>query len=490
MNYIHDDFMLRGEAARRLYHEHVKGLPIIDYHGHLSPEQIADDTRFENLTRIWLDGDHYKWRIMRACGVRERLITGGVGDRKRFEAWAETMPRLLRNPLYHWSHMELATIFGIRDRQLDARSAEHVWGACNELLSGDGFSARDLIRRHGVRVVATTDDPADSLEHHERFTAEGEAPGFRMVPTLRPDRGMDLSDHDAFSDWITRLQLQTGMEIDRFETLVLALENRYDAFAELGCRASDHAVEVPHAVPFTGAQVEEAFARALAGKPVTEEQVRIYQSAFLQHCGRMAHERDWVFQLHIGALRNNNTPMFHKLGRDAGFDSMGDRRVGRSLARLLDTLRREERLPRMVVYNLNPSIQELVATMLGNFQSDSTPSRLQHGPSWWFLDYKEGIEKHIETLSAMCVLSEFIGMTTDSRSFLSWPRHDYFRRILCNVLGKDLEDGLVPNDERMVADLLVKVCHRNAEAFFNYPGPPAAEEDVAGSAAGAAVAGA
>lgn len=468
MSFISDDFLLQNEAARELYHNHAAMLPIIDYHCHLPPEQIARNTQFRNLTHIWLDGDHYKWRAMRSAGIPEERITGGASDREKFLAWAATVPLTLRNPLYHWTHMELRNPFGI-ERLLDPGSAEAIWEECNEMLRKPEFSARGLLDKNRVRVVATTDDPTDSLEHHEAIRREGDI-GVLVVPTFRPDRGMEIGDGEAFRDWVARLEAASGIDISTFNDFLEALQARHDAFDRLGCRASDHGIARPHSAPFTEPAVTQIFDAAMTGKEVSGKDTERFKSAFLYHCGRMNHEKGWVFQLHIGALRNNNTRMMKALGRDSGFDSMGDVEMAAPLARLLDRLDREDLLPRTVLYNINPRDNELIGTMLGNFQDGTIPGKIQHGPPWWFLDQKEGIERQLDSLSNMGLLPLFIGMTTDSRSFLSWPRHDYFRRILCNRIGTDLELGLLPDEPELLAGLVRKICYENAEACFRFGG--------------------
>lgn len=466
--FINEHFLLQNETARRLYHETAADLPIIDYHNHLPPDEIAADHHYKNLTELWLDGDHYKWRAMRTCGVDEELITGSASDKEKFFAWAETVPKIIKNPLYHWTHLELADPFGITTRLLSGETAEAIWDECNAMLQESSFSVRSLLNRRKVEVVATTDDPAGSLEHHSAYQAES-GRDFEMVPTFRPDRGMNLRNSNAFKEWLNALGEQADLEIQSFSDLLEALQKRHDDFHELGCRASDHGVEEPFSDPFTLSEVERTFQKAFAGEHVTEPEERAYKSAFLYFCGLMDAEKGWVYQIHIGSIRNNNTRFYKKLGPDSGFDSIGDTEIANPLARLLDRLDTENKLPKTVLYNINPRDNELMATMAGNFQDGTVAGKVQHGPPWWFLDQKNGIEQQIESLSNMGVLSEFIGMTTDSRSFLSFSRHDYFRRILCNIIGTDAEKGLIPNDIEIMKKLIKQICHDNAKCYFDYP---------------------
>lgn len=465
--FINEDFLIQNETGRRLYHTVAANQPIIDYHNHLPPADIANDKTYENLTEIWLAGDHYKWRAMRTCGVDEKFITGDATDKEKFLAWAKMVPKTLKNPLYHWTHMELADPFGIKDRLLNEESADKIWDECNEMLREPEFSARSLLTRRRVEVVATTDDPTDSLEYHQQYQKEEGAP-FLMVPTFRPDKGMQVENATAFRDWIHKLEKRSGKSVTNFSELLDALRARHDTFHELGCRASDHGINRPFSEPFTEKKADKIMKKSLAGKAVSEEETAVFKSSFLHNCALMNHEKEWVFQLHIGALRNNNTRMMKQLGPDTGFDSIDDVVIAKPLATLLDRLDASDSLPKTVLYNLNPRDNELFATMLGNFQVGSIPGKLQHGPPWWFLDQKDGIEKQAECLSNMGILSEFIGMTTDSRSFLSFSRHEYFRRIICNMIGDDVEKGLVPEDETLLSDLIEDICYSNPKKYFNY----------------------
>lgn len=464
---IHKDFLLQNEQARELFHNYAAKEPVIDYHCHLSPQQIAEDVNFKNLTKIWLDGDHYKWRAMRACGIDEQYITGSASDKEKFLAWAETVPKTIKNPLYHWTHMELNNPFGINDKLLNRSSAEHIWEECNEMLQESEFSVQGLLKKNNVEVIATTDDPTDSLEHHIELKNENKA-DFVMVPTFRPDRGMEIGNGDQFRLWVENLEKASDISIITFQDFLDALKQRHDQFDELGCKASDHGAEEPYGDPFTDQELEHIFSTVMSGNAISEKQIRIFKSAFLYFCGLMDHEKEWVYQLHVGALRNNNSRMREKLGPDTGFDSIGDFEMARPLAQMLDRLDQKHKLPRVVLYNNNPRDNELFGTMTGNFQDGTIPGKIQHGPPWWFLDQKDGIENHIESLSNMGILSEFIGMTTDSRSFLSYSRHDYFRRILCNIFGNDMENGLVPDDIELIANVVEKICYQNANTFFRF----------------------
>lgn len=464
--FIHKDFLLQSQSAKELYHHYAAHQPIIDYHCHLPPGEIAEDINFRNLTHIWLDGDHYKWRALRACGVDEKFITGDTSDKQKFLKWAETVPKTIKNPLYHWTHMELKNPFGISDL-LDSESAESIWEACNEMLQKPEFSTRELIKQNNVEVVATTDDPTDSLEHHKKMRGEEDV-GFQMVPTFRPDRGMQIENGSEFISWVNKLEKVADQSISTFQDFLDALKSRHDLFDELGCRASDHGANEPFSEPFTDQQLENIFSKAMSGNSVNEEESRIFKSAFLYYCGLMDHEKEWVFQLHVGALRNNSSRKMKNLGPDTGFDSIGDFEMARPLSRLLDRLDAEDNLPRVSLYNNNPRDNELFATMIGNFQDGTIPGKLQHGPPWWFMDQKDGIEQQVETLSNMGILSEFIGMTTDSRSFLSYSRHDYFRRVICNILGDDMENGLIPSDMELIGEIVEKICYKNAADFFRF----------------------
>ena len=466
--YIHDDFMLETEEARRLYHEHAAAMPIIDYHCHLDPALIARDRRFANLAEIWLHGDHYKWRAMRTNGVAERFCTGDADDREKFEKWAETLPYLLRNPLYAWSHLELARHFDVYEL-LSPATSQAVWERCNALLAQPEFSARGLMKRMKVRLVCTTDDPAGSLEHHEAIAAD---PGFavQVRPTWRPDKALAVEDPQAFNEWIERLGKAAGVDIASYDLFWEALRKRQDAFHAAGCRLSDHALTEPLASEYTEQQARRVFDAARAGERPSPEDAAAYQSTVLHELALLNHEKGWTQQLHIGALRNTNRRMFERLGPDTGFDAIHDGPVARPLQQFLDGLEQKGRLARTILYNLNPKDNPVLVALMGSFQDGSAPGKMQFGSGWWFLDQKDGMERQIESLSQLGLLSRFVGMLTDSRSFLSYPRHEFFRRILCNILGRDMAAGLMPSDEELVGRMVRDICHNNAARYFGFEG--------------------
>lgn len=463
--FLDDDFLLENRVARELYFGHAAEMPILDFHCHLPPEDIANDTIFQNLTRVWLAGDHYKWRALRSNGVAERVITGDGTDEEKFLAWAKTAPKTLRNPLYHWTHLELRRYFGIK-KLLDADSAPSIWRRCNEMLATKEFSARNLLRKVNVRLVCTTDDPADTLEHHRRVRDEGI--DIQMLPTFRPDAAMGVDDPAAWNAYIERLGAAAGADIGTFDALIATLDRRHAFFHAMGGRLSDHGLETVPAEEFTRSDAAHAFSKLRAGQSLSSEEAAKFRSAVLLEIGRMNHARGWAMQLHIGPIRNNNTRYFRRLRRDAGFDSIGDAPVARSLAKFLDSLDRDDRLPKTILYNINPRDNYLMGTMIGNFQDGTLPGKIQWGASWWFLDQKEGITWHFNALSALGLLSRFVGMVTDSRSFLSGPRHEYFRRILCNLLGSEVKAGELPRDMALLGELVEDVCYNNAKAYFGF----------------------
>lgn len=467
MPFIHNDFMLQTAQARALFHDYARDMPILDYHCHLPPDRIADDYRFRNITDIWLGGDHYKWRAMRTHGVPERFCTGNATDREKFFKWAETVPALLRNPLYHWTHLELARYFGV-ECLLSPATAEYVWETCNARLQEPEFTCRELIRRSGVRLLCTTDDPVDDLASHQRLAAD---PGFDVpvLPTWRPDKGMAVEDADAFNAWIDRLAEASDRDIRDWPGYLDALDQRHAFFHSMGCRLSDHGLETISAAPYTQAGVESAFRKVRGGGVLNEDDVLILKSALLYEFAILDHRRGWAQQFHLGAMRNNNSRMRRTLGPDTGFDSIGDFAQARPLASLLDRLDAEDRLTRTILYNLNPADNAMMATMIGNFQDGSVAGKIQWGSAWWFLDQKDGMESQLEALSQMGLLSRFVGMLTDSRSFLSYTRHEYFRRILCNLLGRDMAAGLIPDDLPLVGGMVRDVAYRNAVNYFGFP---------------------
>jgi glucuronate isomerase len=475
--FINDDFLLGTKYARDLYHGYAAALPVIDYHCHLSPKEIFSDRRFGTLTQIWLAGDHYKWRAMRTCGVDERFITGEGSDWEKFEKWAETVPRTLRNPLYHWTHLELRRPFGVDDRLLNPSTSKGIWEECNAKLASAGFSVRGILARMNVEVVCTVDDPVDTLEYHTLMMGDPSLK-VQVLPTFRPDRALAVDNPAAFMAFCRELSASSGMEIPGYGEFIAALRSRHDFFHSRGCRLSDHGIETVFAAEYSRAGVESAFKRLLRGEILESVPLLALKSALLHDLALMDWEKGWVQQFHIGALRNANSRMLRTLGPDTGFDSIGDSEVARPLARFLDTLDRDDRLARTVLYNLNPRDNEVFATMTGNFQDGSIPGKMQYGPAWWFLDQANGMTGQIEALSDMGVLSQFVGMVTDSRSFLSYPRHEYFRRLLCNLLGDDMTKGLIPTDMGLVGSMVRDICYFNAKRYFRFPdraGSPAAD---------------
>ncbi|MBN2216003.1 MAG: glucuronate isomerase [Pirellulales bacterium] len=468
--FITKDFVLQNNAAIELFHEYARDLPIIDYHCHLPPLQIADDHRFENLTKIWLDGDHYKWRAMRTAGVDERYITGDAADREKFDRWAETVPRTLRNPLYHWTHLELKRPFGISDRLLNPETAPGIWDECNARLQEEGFSARGIMKQMNVVLVCTTDDPTDSLDAHARMLDE---PSFdvQVLPAFRPDRAMAVDAPGPFNAWVDKLADASNTDVKDFDSFLEAIRQRHDHFHALGCRLSDHGVETLYAEPFGRSDILAIFRRIRRGNELRPEEILAFKSAMLHELAVMDHEKGWVQQFHFGVMRNNNTRMFERLGPDTGFDSIGDFPVAQGMSRLLDHLDRDERLAKTILYNINPAQNEIIATMLGNFQDGHAPGKMQMGSGWWFLDTKDGMERQLGALSNMGLLSQFVGMLTDSRSFLSYTRHEYFRRILCNLLGAEMEQGLIPRDMALVGSMVRDICYSNAVRYFGFDLP-------------------
>lgn len=469
MTFIHDDFMLESSAAKRLYHEFAASMPIIDYHCHLPPEDVACDRRWENLTQVWLNGDHYKWRAMRSNGVAERYCTGDAPDRERFDKFAETMPYLLRNPMYHWSHLELARYFEIDDVLLSPRTAEDVWQRTLAVCQSQAFSARHLMQKSRVVLVCTTDDPTDSLEHHDTVRKD---PGFavQMLPTWRPDKVFTVHRPDVFNPWIDRLAAVSGKRIDGVADVLAALQERHDVFHAAGCRLSDYGVQTVVADVVSDRQVESIFKAARQGKAASDEEARLFQSALHHECALMDAKADWTMQLHFGALRNNNSRMFERLGPDTGFDSIGDGSVAQGLSRFMDCLERKDALPRTILYSLNPNDNEVLATMLGNFQGEDVPGKIQLGSGWWFNDQMDGMLRQMEALSQLGLFRRFVGMLTDSRSFLSYTRHEYFRRLLCNLLGSDMQRGLIPDAMDEVGTMVQEICYRNAVRYFGFTG--------------------
>ncbi len=470
MSFIDDDFLLDTEQARALYHRHAKNLPIIDYHCHLPPEQVGENRQFDNITQVWLAGDHYKWRAMRTNGVDERYCTGDASDREKFQKWCETVPYTLRNPLYHWTHLELRKPFGINDRLLNGDTAQRTWDECNALLATPEFSARGLMQRANVKLVCTTDDPIHELAHH-RTVAEDPTFSIAMLPTWRPDRAMAAERTAEYNTYLDRLAEVSDTHIASFSDLLRALQKRHDFFHATGCRLSDHGLETVVAANYTRSEIENIFAKVRGGADLSAADIEKFHSAMLVEFAQMDHAKGWVQQFHIGALRNNNPRLYRNLGPDTGFDSIADHNYAPALARFLGRLDDQDRLAKTILYNLNPRDNEMIATMIGNFQDGSSPGKIQFGSGWWFLDQLDGMTRQIEALSQMGLLSRFVGMLTDSRSLLSFSRHEYFRRLLCRILGQDMAQGLVPDDEALVGKLIRDVSFNNARDYFPFTVP-------------------
>jgi glucuronate isomerase len=463
--FLDENFLLGTDAARQLYHEYAKEMPVIDYHCHLPPREIATDHRFASLTQAWLYGDHYKWRAMRTNGVEEGYCTGEKPDWEKFQKWAETVPYTLRNPLYHWTHLELQRYFEI-DEVLNGRTARKIYDECTEKLQTKEFSVRNLMRKMNVQTVCTTDDPVDTLEYHRQLRQDGfEIP---ILPAFRPDNAMNVDNPERFNAYIRKLEAATNVAISNFNDYLFALENRHDFFSSAGCTVSDHGLEEMYAEEFTGWEVETIFNKVRGGKELNDTERRKFKSAMLVHFAEWDWEKGWVQQFHLGALRNNNSRMTQRLGPDTGWDSIGDFSQGRALGRFLDRLDREDKLAKTILYNLNPSDNALIATMIGNFNDGSVAGKVQFGSAWWFLDQKDGMTRQINTLSNMGLLSRFVGMLTDSRSFLSFPRHEYFRRILCNLFGEEMTNGELPNDMEWIGKVVRDICYYNARQYFNF----------------------
>ncbi len=463
--FLDDDFMLQNEAAKVLYHEYAAGMPIFDYHCHLPPAHIAENVKFENLTQIWLYGDHYKWRAMRSNGVAERLCTGDASDWEKFAAWAETVPKTIGNPLYHWTHMELKRPFGISGKVLNPDTAEGIYKSANEKLQQDAFSTRALMEEFRVKAVCTTDDPADNLEHHSAIAGDAGF-GIKVLPTFRPDKAMAIEGGRTWIDYLEKLGEAAGLSIAGFEDLLIALDKRHQFFHSIGGRLSDHALTVPVYAPAGEAELKAIFSKVKAGGEAAPDEVDKFKTALMLHFGRLNAKRGWVMQLHIGALRNNNSRLFAELGPDTGFDSIADGEVAAPLSRLLDALDVSNELPKTILYTLNPNDNDVLGTMIGNFQDGSVPGKMQFGSGWWFNDQKDGMIRQMTTLANLGLLSRFVGMLTDSRSFLSYPRHDYFRRILCNIIGTWVEDGEAPRDYDLLGSMVADISFNNAKDYF------------------------
>ncbi len=463
--FIDENFLLSNDTAQRLYHEYAKDMPIIDYHNHLPPNEVAEDKSFENITRVWLNGDHYKWRAMRANGVEEAYITGEKSDWEKFRAWAATVPYTLRNPLYHWTHLELRRYFDIHDI-LNADSARKIYDECSAKLQSKEFSVRRLLDKANVKLICTTDDPVDNLEHHQKIRKEDG--GVTVLPAFRPDKAMNVDDANTFNIYLTGLEKATDISISTYNDYITALQKTHDYFVANHCSVSDHGLEEIYAEDYTSTEIAGIFAKIRSGGSLTLEENRKFKSAMLVTFAGWDWEKGFVQQFHLGALRNNNSRMLQQLGPDTGWDSIGDFSQAKALAKFLDRLDRNNTLAKTIIYNLNPADNELFATMIGNFNDGTAVGKIQWGSSWWFLDQKDGMTSQINTLSNMGLLSRFIGMLTDSRSFLSFPRHEYFRRLLCNLFGVEIENGELPNDIAWIGKVVQDISFNNAKSYFNW----------------------
>lgn len=464
-DFLDKDFLLKTTTAKRLFHDYAADMPIIDYHCHLSPKDIAEDRIFNNIAEVWLHGDHYKWRAMRTNGIHESYCTGDKPDLEKFEQWAATVPYTMRNPLYHWTHMELQRYFNVTE-QLSPANAKAVYEHCSALLQTKEFSVRNLLRKMKVKLVCTTDDPVDSLEYHRAMQEEGA--DIKMVPAFRPDMAMNVGNTESFLQYVRKVEVASGMQVNRFEDYLMALKRRHDFFAQMGCKVSDHGLEEIYADDYTAEEIIIIFERLLKGETLCLKCQRQFKSAMLVHFAEWDHEKGWVQQFHLGALRNNNTRMLNQLGPDTGWDSIGTFDQGKALSKFLNGLDTKDKLTKTILYNLNPADNEVLATMVGNFNDGSVAGKIQFGSGWWFLDQKDGIIKQLNALSNMGLLSRFVGMLTDSRSFLSFPRHEYFRRILCDLIGTEVEEGELPNDIEWLGKMVQDICYNNNVNYFNW----------------------
>ena len=467
-DFIHDDFMLQTKTARNLFHKYAKKMPIIDYHCHLVPKEIAVDYKFRTITELWLGGDHYKWRLLRANGVNEKYITGDASDWEKFEKWAATIPYTMRNPMYHWTHLELKRVFGIDDL-LNPDTAREIYDRANEMLQKPEYSARGLMKKFNVEVVCTTDDPLDSLEYHKQIKESGFE--VKVLPTWRPDKSMAVENVDNFRAYVEELSKITGINITTFDSYSLAISKRHDYFQANGCKLADHGIDNFFSERCTHDEASAIFDKIYNRKEIlTDLEVLKFKSMMLHENAVLNHSKGWVQQFHYGAIRNNNTRMFDKIGVDAGYDSMNDvSYVAKNMSRFFDNLELDNKLSKSIVYNLNPNDNYLVASMIANFQDGTVPGKIQFGSGWWFLDQKDGMEDQMNILSSQGLLSRFVGMLTDSRSFVSYPRHEYFRRILCNLIGNDVEAGLLPDSEiEFLGKMVEDICYNNAKEYFNF----------------------
>ncbi|MCX8473890.1 MAG: glucuronate isomerase [Sediminibacterium sp.] len=463
--FLNENFLLENSTAETLFFDFAEKLPIIDYHCHLSPQMIAEDYQFKNLTEAWLAGDHYKWRAMRSNGINEYYCTGKAADYEKFERWAETVPYTLRNPLYHWSHLELQRYFNIND-VLNPNTAFDIYSKANSFLNQPNYSVQNLIKKMNVQIICTTDDPTDSLEFHQQIK-NSQIP-LNIFPAFRPDKAMDISNVNNLIQFIKKLEITANVDIRNFNDYLSALKSRHDFFHEMGCRLSDHGLEQIYFEDYTQTEIEKIFVALLNKKPLNSKQERQFKSALLYQFSIWDYDKDWVQQFHLGALRNNNSRMMKTLGTDSGWDSIGDFSQASSLIKFLNKLDIENKLAKTILYNLNPADNEVFAALIGNFNDGSCAGKIQFGAAWWFLDQKDGIQKQLNALSNMGLVSRFVGMLTDSRSFLSFPRHEYFRRILCNLFALEIEKGELPNDIQWIGKIIQDICYYNAQTYFKW----------------------
>ena len=463
--FMDKDFLLETETAQKLYHEYAAKMPILDYHCHINPQEIAEDRKFENITQVWLGADHYKWRQMRSNGVEEKYITGDASDREKFQKWAETLEKAIGNPLYHWSHLELQRYFGYYGA-LNGETAEEVWNLCNAKLQEDGMSARNLIRQSNVTLVCTTDDPVDSLEWHEKIAAD-ESFEVRVLPAWRPDKAMNLEKTD-YLEYLKKLEVVSGVKIDSFASLIEALRIRMDYFAEHGCSVSDHGLEYVMYAPASEEEIEAIFAKRLRGEAVSRADELQFKTAYMVALGREYHKKNWVMQLHYGVKRDNNGMIFGKLGPDAGIDCINNYAPSSEMADYLNALAITDELPKTILYSLNPTDNAAIGTIIGCFQSEEARGKIQQGSAWWFNDNKQGMIEQMTSLANLGLLGNFIGMLTDSRSFLSYTRHEYFRRIMCNLIGGWVENGEYPADEKVLGRMVQDISYNNAVRYFGF----------------------
>jgi len=479
MSFIHDNFLLHSPTAQQLYHQYAVQQPIFDYHSHLPAADVANNRRFENLFDIWLEGDHYKWRAMRANGVPESLCTGSASPREKFLAWARTVPHTLRNPLYHWTHLELKRYFDIDDL-LDERTADSIWKRANQRLQDNDLTAQGILRKFDVRVACTTDDPTDSLEHHVRVNSAGLS--FRLYPSFRPDKSLLVHQPESLNSWLQRLEAASNIDTSALPGLLQALDVRHAYFHKIGSRLSDHGLPHCYASPCSEAEAAVIYDRARSGRAASSIEHEKFATFMMVYFGHLDAKRGWTKQLHLGALRSANSSKLRELGPDTGFDSIGDYPQATAFSAYLDLLESQHALPRLIIYNNNPADNYVFATAIGNFQNGSTPGKIQFGSGWWFLDQKEGIEFQLNALSNVGLLSRFVGMVTDSRSFMSFPRHEYFRRVLCNVLGSDMEKGELPKADTLIGEMIRRICFQNAHDYFALDLPAAAAPESSGVA--------